>query len=222
MLGRRLRIGTRRFGLKWMAGRTKPCAKCKKAPPAGDDSWCLFCSAVENLNSLARESWCSAGYRQIAEDLVVDIARSCKGLLVLDRRTRSLVDSYSNRPQHPWQKNKQGLQIAPKAGAKPALVRSPKKTEEATEVKEETEAKDTEEAEEERREQGTGSLPSSSSRATKPPEPEGPPPERRRSRSRHRGRRGGQRHQQLFRGLQDPELKFHRRLKDEPRRERRR
>ena len=39
---------------------------------------------------------------------------------------------------------------------------------------------------------------------------------KRRRRSRSRGRRGGKKHQQQYRGLQDPNLKFHKRAKVEP------
>ena len=137
----------------------------------------------------------------------MDITRTCKSLLVQDRRTRSLVDSYTQRRQHPWQKDRQGLQTAPKAGARPEAEKREQRSEEkkAEVVKRE--------AEEEEEKEGTTSAPSAGARETKPPEPEGPPPSRKRSRSRHRGRRGGTRHQQHYRGLENPNLQFHRRLR---------
>ena len=200
-----------------MTRRPDTCAKCKKAPPAEEDSWCKLCSAVESLGALAKETWGVASYRKIAEDLVIDINRNCRALLVLARRTKSLADSHAAKSQHPWHKGHQGLTTAPKGGAKPALVRSPKKTEAKEEV---TEAGEEQEG---REEEGATSAPSSGPGGAKPPEPAGPPPERRRSRSRHRGRRGGAKHQEHYRGLTNPHLRFHRKHKDErPEDERRR
>ena len=202
------------LGLRcWMA-RSGLCAKCRKGQAAEGDSWCKLCTAVESLTSLARENWATVAYRKLAEDLLTDIVRNCRSLLVLDRRTRSLVDSYTNRKKpekttvHPWQKEKQGLQTAAKAGAKPPLERGSRQTE----AKEEASERGAEEEDEteERREEAAASAPSSGSGRRRPPEPEGPPPDRPRSRSRHRGRRGGSKHQQTFRALQNPDLQFHR------------
>ena len=163
--------------------RSGLCAKCHKGQAAEEDSWCKLCSAVENLHSLARENWSTVAYRKLAEDLLTDIVRNCRAL-VLDRRTRSLVDSYSHRkgpaekPVHPWKRDPQSLQTSAKAGAKPPERSSPQRKE----VKEEGEARGDRRQEVER-EEGRAEAASSAGRS-KPPEPRGPPPERVRSSSR--------------------------------------
>eukprot|EP00438_Fugacium_kawagutii_P026039 Skav215411 [mRNA] locus=scaffold356:146656:153836:- [translate_table: standard] len=56
------------------------CNKCNRAPPYGADSWCLACSAVEQLQAELRDSWGVEGSRSIVTDLLATTLRQVRAL----------------------------------------------------------------------------------------------------------------------------------------------
>eukprot|EP00435_Cladocopium_sp_Y103_P026893 s557_g6.t1 len=56
------------------------CHKCKQADPHLGDSWCLACSAVEELSGELRSAWGSPGSRAVAADVLVSATRQVRAL----------------------------------------------------------------------------------------------------------------------------------------------
>eukprot|EP00435_Cladocopium_sp_Y103_P015337 s2746_g3.t1 len=56
------------------------CHKCRQADPYLGDSWCLACSAVEEVAGELRSAWGSAGSRSVATDILVSATRSIRAL----------------------------------------------------------------------------------------------------------------------------------------------
>ena len=205
------------------------CAKCRCAPPSREDSWCDFCRGVEALIALAWRRGITPGYRALAQELVVQTTRQVEAVFELDKRSRGYIESLTQRltnKKEPCQPEGAGVPepgVAPKQSAKPPLPRNSPRP-----VKNEAPAEEDTSSEEEsptaaREAKATSATEEGREAASAPSRPEreetrptGAEERCRRSRSRNRGRRGGQRHQQKFRALEHPEKQFHRKLKAEP------
>ena len=64
------------------------CARCKRAPPAHADTWCLACSAWEALGNGLGFAWHHPGLRVVASDVLVSAARTVRALRVTRGATR--------------------------------------------------------------------------------------------------------------------------------------
>ena len=211
-----------------MSRRDRLCDKCKSAPPCSSDSWCTLCRAIQSLETLARTRSVTPGFRVLAEEIVVQGGRQVQALFELDKRGRSYIDSLNQRLTSASKVKKEVTEaeakttLTPKAAAaKPPLPRNSPKKEEPKEPKQPSSSDEESVTEDEAVEPSQASRPeppTESSPRRGEQEPAGPAPvreEKPRSRSRHRGRRGGTKHQQRFRQLEEPDRKFHRRLQFE-------
>ena len=207
-----------------MSRRDSLCARCHCGRSAPDDTWCTFCRAVEVLTSLAKRKGITPAYRALAEELVVQSGRQVEAIFELDKRSRGYTDSLTQRlvaakaAKSPRDGTSEHLGATPKKESKPPLPRQTAqvvKTEsgEVAGSSKSGEAPPSEPPEEFTAEDKK----KDASPCRVPAEPAGPPPLRRqqevRSRSRRRGRRAGQKHQQKFRVLEEPDRIFHSKLK---------
>lgn len=211
------------------------CNKCRQAPSLGTDSWCVGCSAQENVYEELRSRWGSSDLRRAANDLLVDAARQVKVLRALSLRLQPIV------PPGLEAGRKEG---APARGATAKALALPAKQPVENEKVAEPEPEGSyshtySECEEE------DAIEEELTPSRKPP-PRTPPipppvvkkeeevesPERKKrdreekkskaasshkkkkervksDRDRHRGRRGGRKHQQVHRRKSDPGVRFH-------------
>ena len=58
------------------------CARCKRSPPSGGDTWCLACSGWEALGVELGFQWTHPALRAVATDLVVSAVRQVRALRV--------------------------------------------------------------------------------------------------------------------------------------------
>ena len=210
--------------LKLMPRNDSVCARCRVGVPGESDTWCNLCRATERLVSLAKRPKVTAAYRAFAEELVVQTTRQVEAVFELDSRSKGYIESLSQRlsarSSTPAEAPKSAeIGATPKAATKPPLPRSPPsgvKQEESASAARVSEggasgsavtgAGEEEPAEVEDKKRDLTPLrraPTSGSHQAN------------RSRSRHRGRRGGQKHQQKFRALDNPSLRFHRKWQPE-------
>ena len=214
------------------------CARCRQCPPHGTDSWCLACSGVESLRTELAGRWATPGLRKVAEELVISATRGVVALRELSASLESAGRSRAAPPPPPVPRGEaagerpRSSRVCETSRERPAEV--------AKREQEDEEEYDEEEEEEEEREEDTVRSPSikgmkaKSDPSRKPPEPPYPPRgaasqidnsgERPRSRSlerrkhlnrsegkkKRRGARGGSRHPRLYRTLDDPSLRVHR------------
>lgn len=73
------------------------CNKCNSSPPFGGDSWCLACSAVEQITTELRGQWGQAGTRAIASDLVATCLRQVRAV----RRLGLALGAGLSKPPEP-------------------------------------------------------------------------------------------------------------------------
>ena len=207
------------------------CRRCRTGLSRKGDSWCQFCSCASTLSKLAKTRFAFPAHRAFAEELIYQTVRQVQGVVDLDKQTNSQVTSLSDRLGNA---NKKLNEVTCSINRSATPKRAPSRPEEADKVKsenkepaerheeeppdfgsaesyeesseEEIEPKETEVREEVERKEFQPAL----SGDAAPPEPLLPPRSdkarghRERSRSRNRGRRGGSKHPQRFRGLQDP------------------
>lgn len=62
------------------------CNKCRQGTSAGSDSWCVGCSALENIQGDLRARWGSSDLRRAGNEALVDAARQIKVLRSLSLR----------------------------------------------------------------------------------------------------------------------------------------
>lgn len=72
------------------------CNKCGSSPPHGSDSWCLACSALEQLGAELKGTWGAQGTRAIASDLIASCLRQVRAL-----RRFGLAQLKPAEPLHP-------------------------------------------------------------------------------------------------------------------------
>lgn len=208
------------------------CAKCRGAPAAEGDSWCVACSGWEALGRELTAHWDSAGARLIAGDLVVNTTRQVRALRSLaaglSRELAGAPRASLVRPVRAERDAATTSRRSSHAGRSPSPHPGAKEEEETG----------PEEEDEEESEDRTPSPPRRSSGGGKrPPEPPCPPgvkalPPRgrghsgesksrghtRSDRSRSQGRRGhhrrirraGRKHKRLNRLATNPTLVIHR------------
>ena len=202
-----------------MLKRERWCGKCKASPPSSQDSWCNFCRALEALSALAKRKGVTPAHRLLAEDLVLAAGRQVEALFDLDKKSQSYVESLTQRLQGSSQGSKAPVSphtaersTTPKQASRPPLPRTKSSTPVKKEQSEEDSGEDSESEEPEADQRGKSRREASPVREAAPVST--PPKEsgrRRRSRSRHRGRRGGAKHQQTFRALENPGIQLHKR-----------
>ena len=99
------------------------CARCKRAPPAHADTWCLACSAWEALGTELGFAWHHPGLRVVASDVLVSAARTVRALRV----TRGATPSAGHARALPGE-------ASAAAAERPPLARSLKKEEPESEA----------------------------------------------------------------------------------------
>ena len=200
------------------------CHKCRSGDCAGSDTWCELCSSASALSEAAKVRFTSKAHRKLAEEICVQAARQVSALISLDRQVQGQTASLSDRLRNAQGKlSELTEQLDQTAGAKskpkrpiPAVpVQPPVKVEEPEEADYGSESFAESEEEESEEREATGASGSAVKRT--PRSPSQPPPrrkegpkERKVSRSRDRGRRGGKKHQGHHRALQEPNRVFHR------------
>ena len=106
------------------------CNRCKQAIAESGDSWCVSCSAVEQLRLEIAAPWNQKGLRDVAADLLVSAVRSVRALRVLSlglagasRASRPCLAGESRASGHPEaglgrgrpsESTDQGLRAVPK------------------------------------------------------------------------------------------------------------
>ena len=73
------------------------CHKCRQAPPAEGDTWCLSCAGWEALGRELCSRWPAEGARKLAADLVVSCTRQVRGLRNYAQAVRSNQQAASRR-----------------------------------------------------------------------------------------------------------------------------
>eukprot|EP00438_Fugacium_kawagutii_P002308 Skav226067 [mRNA] locus=scaffold211:609064:615202:- [translate_table: standard] len=73
------------------------CNKCGTSAPFADDSWCLACSALEQLGAELKGPWPQAGTRAITNDLVCTCLRQVRAL----RKLGLALGAGSTKPPEP-------------------------------------------------------------------------------------------------------------------------
>lgn len=206
---------------------TPLCAKCRQIGASEGDSWCTGCTAWDFVGRELTASWDSPGARALASDIILGAGRQIRAL-------RSLSAGLAR--QAPVSGTVPEPSVPPKGRSELPRRRSlapppPAPKEEDLSVEEE----ETEEESEQR--EPTPEARGNRGRDPKPPEPDDPPSGHRSRRSgagtsrvshdhqssshrersdrgsrRHSGRRrGGRKHQRLYRLADDPNKLVHRR-----------
>eukprot|EP00435_Cladocopium_sp_Y103_P020574 s1949_g5.t1 len=212
-----------------------PCNKCRQLEPHEGDTWCLSCSAWEQLGVELAAQWNNPNLRATAGDLVISLTRNIRALRSYAGSLKSAGDRQASRT------GAQASQAAPKRQSAPRELPRPPPVPPKEENQEESDSE--EESEEEDEEEVPAGAAAKSDPARRPSEPPGPPPprveeararERSRERSRRhhssghrehrehrehhsdrqhkteRGRRGGRKRTGLHRALTQPHLKLRR------------
>ena len=204
------------------------CNKCKQLEPHQNDTWCLSCTAWEQLGVELAAQWHCPALRATAGDLVIGLTRNIRALRSYAGSLKSAGDRQAALG------STRGSSAVPKRAppSKPRELPPPP----PAPVKEEEEEYETDEESEEEESECEGAAPKSNP-ARRPPEPAEPPRDsRKRSRersqdreSRHhssshrsgegggqpskkrrkgdRGRRGGRKRPALHRALTDPTIR---------------
>ena len=211
------------------------CAKCRQCPPHGSDTWCIACSGLETLKTELAARWSTPGLRAVANELVVSAVRGVCALRELSGSIESAGRSRALPP--PPAPPRAAAAEGPRGSRGEERPREPlQRVKSQPESEEEYEEEEGEEEEEEvPRSPSVKGVTAKSAPAQRPPEPPFPPRGHRegghssrgehRSRSRERrddrpkegkrkkkrGNRGGSKHPRLYRALEDPNVKVHRR-----------
>lgn len=153
------------------------CNKCRSAPAAEGDAWCLGCSGWEAIGRELSASWDSSGARLLASDLVINTCRQV-------RARRSLSAGLVRQPDPPGAgETRASVRRSATSGADPRS-RLPRrrpdshpdtKHEQESEEEEDFESDDEEEERDKRRRSRTP-VRRAKGGDRRPPEPEGPPP----------------------------------------------
>ena len=203
------------------------CNKCRQGKPLPDDTWCLGCSAWESLGTELCASWSQPALRQAAVDIVVNTVREVRTLRGISSSLRSAESSSRAAGQYTRERSR-----SPTRAPKPAPRTLPAPPPPPARVKAQQESSESEEHERDSEDEevaapATTAAPKSDP-SRRPPEPREPPrgstgEAEHHSRSDHHRtgekkkkksgkHRGGRNHQRLYRTLEDPEARVHRRL----------
>lgn len=197
------------------------CAKCKRVKPLEGDSWCVGCSGWEAIGIELCATWHNQALRTVAGALVAQTITSIRALRQVSSSLKSAEDSRAatSTPSRSQVPRREAEEADPPRGERATSHRGVKDEEPSSEY-------ETTEEEEE--------APATSAKADptkRPPEPPHPPkgwverePIERANKKRkdreerqplrrktERGRRSGRKHQALYRTLDKPELRVHRR-----------
>ena len=114
------------------------CNKCGQADPHLGDSWCLGCSAVDELQSELKVSWGTEGTRALATEILVSAVRQIRGL-----RRLGLAGAGRARALTPEGGKGRGASVrrAPTPPAVPPAEPAPEETARGTEPPAETPVK---------------------------------------------------------------------------------
>ena len=83
-----------RFGLKAQTeGLLVLCNKCKQAKPYKNDTWCLACTAWEQLEAELGSSWYNPALRHAATEVVVSAVKQARAMRNISSSLRSAGDS---------------------------------------------------------------------------------------------------------------------------------
>lgn len=77
------------------------CNSCGQADPYLGDSWCLACSAIEQLRGELRSAWGAPGSRSLAQDVLVSATRQVRAL-----RRLGIAGAGKSRPSVPIEAGK--------------------------------------------------------------------------------------------------------------------
>ena len=214
------------------------CHKCRQAPPAEGDTWCLSCAGWEALGRELCSPWPAEGARKLAADLVVSCTRQVRGLRNYAQAVRSNQQAASRRreaEEPPRENERPSLKRRKPEQVDNELGAAAKRLPDAAKKEFSSSGEFEEESEEEAPDNTLAPLAGRDAR--RPPEPDGPPPSHRKEgdnrRDRHRGHQGhkahrggqqsankgskprhraGRKHQRLGRLEFDPTAKVHRKL----------
>eukprot|EP00438_Fugacium_kawagutii_P027134 Skav225197 [mRNA] locus=scaffold3065:266037:266804:+ [translate_table: standard] len=127
------------------------CNKCKRGEAYQSDSWCLGCSAHEQLLAELRDQWGAGGTRAIATDLLVSTLRQVRALRRLGLAVRAGESRASTPAAPPADSAPCGSGRAPSGAEKKSPAPSPKPEvkKEAAEQSSEEESYEEEDEEEE-------------------------------------------------------------------------
>lgn len=203
------------------------CAKCKQVQVPGSDSWCLACGAWEALETELGSKWHNPALRSLAEDTLVSAVRTIRSLRSLgasfssaERARAAAVEETATRGRSVRDGGRERRDLPP-----PPPPPVPVKRQEESSG---DEAEESEEEEVDRIEDPNGRPHSKAAPPRRPAEPDHPPRGHKREHSeenQHRSRRdkrkrkkgkkssrGGRKHQRLYRSLEKPEIRLHRKI----------
>ena len=153
------------------------CAKCRQLKPHGNDTWCLSCSAWEQLGHEISAAWSNPALRSVAGEAVIATTQQVRALRSFALSLKSAGDS---RAAH--------SAASGKGSARPGVARSsvpparelpPPPPAPPRSVKEEDAHEDEEDLESETAESGESEAPlgvtAKADPARRPPEPKEPP-----------------------------------------------
>ncbi len=203
------------------------CAKCRQIPASEGDSWCTGCTAWEFVGRELTAAWDSVGARNLASDIILSAGRQIRALRSL---SAGLARVEPRLPPGDPPREASERATLPRRRSQAPPPPAPKEEEESIE-EEETD-------EESVHREPTPEVHPIRDSSRRPPEPDGPPPGLRYPRSdagksrasgkKHSGshrehrersdrrdhtrgrRRGGRKHQRVYRLATDPTRVIHR------------
>ena len=73
------------------------CTKCKQSPPFENDTWCLTCSAVEQLGASLASPWHGSPLRGVAHEVILGAVKQTRALREIARSLKCAGDSQAAR-----------------------------------------------------------------------------------------------------------------------------
>lgn len=212
------------------------CRRCRSGLCGEGETWCQLCSCAHALGEVARNRFSYPTHRALADEIAYQAVRQVRALVEVDRQTHSQVTSLSDRLENSNRRLRE-VTVSIDKSAQPKRQPSRPREEDTVkrEPREEERPDSPQEvdygSEESYEESGEEEQEAERDPPRVPDVPPPPPPPRNpgterpvspsepprgresrghrdRSRSRHRGRRGGSRHRQHHRGLADPQSIF--------------
>lgn len=194
------------------------CNKCRQCVPSEGDSWCLGCCGWESLQTELASVWHHPGLRALANDTVVNAVRAVRSLRNFSSSLHSAeIARASVQDRDRTSTRAHGQSVSRPLPPPPAPPPVPVKREDSYTYEEESEEEET----------GPGAA-SKANPSRRPAEPREAPrshkdedrqgrhrgrsatPRRSTKKRRRTGTRGGKKHPRLYRTLERPELKVHR------------
>ena len=208
------------------------CAKCHQCPASDPDTWCLGCSCWEALGWELTSRWHSPGLRELANSQIISAVKAVRALRSVSTGLQSAGDSRAAKASGSQEKAAAPAERAPLP--RPREGDHPKRPEPVKE--QEASSGDSQEDSEES--SGRPGTAPKSNPALRPPEPELPPlprrpessakrslpeeelaaPEVKKKKKKNkdkrdrRGNRAGRKHPRLYRAVDNPNARLHRRL----------